>query len=364
MENNVSPVKQNISNLEIHYNRRRHLLSSLGITPVLLEGKKILEFGPGSGHNSTYLASLKPKIFELFDGNITGVNDVKSILEPFSDIDIKIHHSFFEDFKSQADFDLVWAEGCVPHQKEPLLIAKHISSYLKPGGVVVFSLISGISYLSEIMRRIFQYQCFKNKNYSLNKKLSLIKPFISNHLKNLNNMSRYHDDWIIDNLLQPLYLTKLFSIPDAIHLLKNSHNILMSLPKFVQDWRWYKDVISDDTGVNEKALNSYYKSNLNFIDYRLSDFSHSYDFGLELENIGLKCWNLMCKIETGDEKAFDVFNNTIIDLIKIIEPFSKETANSLVSSLNSINSPNLKPNDDSFGKWWGRGQQYASFVSK
>ena len=177
-------------------------------------------------------------------------------------------------------------------------------------------------------------------------------------------MSRYHDDWIIDSLLQPLYLTKLFSIPDAINLLKDSHIILMTLPKFVQDWRWYKDVISDDTGVNEKVLNSYYKSNLNFIDYRLSDISHSYDFGLELENIGLNCWNLMCKIETGDEKAFDVFNNKIINLIKLIEPYSKETTNSLISSLSSINSPNLKPADDPFAEWWGRGQQYASFVSK
>ena len=66
-ENNVSPVKQDISNLESHYNRRSHLLSSLGLTPILLEGKNILEFGPGSGHNSIYLASLKPKSFELVE---------------------------------------------------------------------------------------------------------------------------------------------------------------------------------------------------------------------------------------------------------------------------------------------------------
>ena len=363
-KNGVSPVAQDISNLKMHYNRRKNLLSTLGVTPIFLEGKSILEFGPGSGHNSIFLASLKPKRFELVEGNSKGINDTKVMLEPFVDINIKLHYSFFEDFKITKKFDLVWAEGCVPHQTEPLLIAKHISSYTKQGGVVVFSFNTGISYLSEIMRRIFTYQCFKNKNYSFTEKLNLIKPFISNHLKNLKSMSRYYDDWIIDSLLQPLNLTKLFTIPDAIHLLKDTHNILLTSPKFVQDWRWYKDMIHDDPKTNEMTLNSYYKSNLNLLDFRFCDYTHSYEFGVKLENIGLKCWKLMCQIENGDEAMLPVFNNTIKDLIKIVKPYSQETVKSLLGSMDLINKPNLNSINDSFAQWWGRGQQYASFICK
>jgi len=363
-EHGVSPIRQDISDLKAHYSRRRNLLSSIGLIPVFLEGKAIIEFGPGSGHNTVYLASLNPRRLDLVEGNSKGINDSKSVLTPFLKQDIRFHHCFFEDFKISDKFDLVWAEGCVPHQANPLSIAKHISSYTKPGGIVVFTFASGISYLSEVMRRIFNYKCFRNSKYSLNEKLNIIKPYMSNHLKNLRNMSRYYDDWIIDNLLQPLNLTRLFTIPDAINLLKSTHNILLTSPKFVQDWRWYKDIANENSEINEITLDSYYKSNLNLLDYRYSGFIHSYEFGIELEKIGLECWDLMCKIESGEDSMLDVFYEKIRALLKMIKSYSPETVKSLEASLKAIIKPELNIYDNEFASWWGRGQQYASFIRK
>ena len=58
--NNISPVSQDISDLNKHFQRRNSLFRSLGILPSLVKGIKVLEFGPGSGHNALYTASLFP----------------------------------------------------------------------------------------------------------------------------------------------------------------------------------------------------------------------------------------------------------------------------------------------------------------
>lgn len=52
IENNISPVKQNISNLAVHIKRREKLYRQLGIPTQLFGNSKILEIGPGSGYNT------------------------------------------------------------------------------------------------------------------------------------------------------------------------------------------------------------------------------------------------------------------------------------------------------------------------
>lgn len=51
-EKGISPVKQDISNLRMHYAKREKLYRQLGIPCMSFEGKKILEVGPGSGYNT------------------------------------------------------------------------------------------------------------------------------------------------------------------------------------------------------------------------------------------------------------------------------------------------------------------------
>lgn len=51
-EHNISPVKQDLSNIKAHYAKREKLYRQLGMPPIAFEGKKILEVGPGSGYNT------------------------------------------------------------------------------------------------------------------------------------------------------------------------------------------------------------------------------------------------------------------------------------------------------------------------
>ena len=48
---------------------RAYLFFSLGIVPTFLEGKRILEFGPGTGENAGFTDSLKPSRYVLVDGS-------------------------------------------------------------------------------------------------------------------------------------------------------------------------------------------------------------------------------------------------------------------------------------------------------
>lgn len=54
-EKNISPVKQDISDLQLHCRRREKLYRQLGLPFCLFKDKNILEVGPGSGYNTLVL---------------------------------------------------------------------------------------------------------------------------------------------------------------------------------------------------------------------------------------------------------------------------------------------------------------------
>jgi len=66
-KNDWIPTRQDISNLEEHFSKRKSLLQQLGIVTKHIENSEILEIGPGSGENAIFTASLKPKRYVLMD---------------------------------------------------------------------------------------------------------------------------------------------------------------------------------------------------------------------------------------------------------------------------------------------------------
>jgi SAM-dependent methyltransferase len=363
-EHNISPVSQDISNLRMHFQRRDVLLRSLGIPSVLVRDATILEFGPGSGHNATYIASLEPSKYHLVDGNLKGVKDTKDLISEYKIDDLNIIHSLFLEYQSDSFFDIVWAEGCIPHQNDPVKILRHLSSFTTKEGIFVASMNNGISYLSEMIRRIASF-IHLNDDDPFQVKLDTIRPLLKGHLDNLKGMSRPVDDWIVDSILQPLHKSKLFSIPDAIEALKDNYDVYSTSPKFISDWRWYKEVIGNNKEFNQSALNYYYKNNLNLIDYRYEFNSHSAEFGKKLEICCSEMWDIMCLIQNGDSLQFNIFLEKLNDVSKLIKKKTPKTSEAIVESLHWLEcgAPITKELEH-FSKWWGRGQQYVSFIKK
>src|SRR5580692_434148 len=68
--------------------------------------------------------------------------------------DTNVVHSYVEDFATDERFDLVLAEGLIPFQNDPLGFARHIASFVRPGGVLVVTCVDSASAIGEIGRRL------------------------------------------------------------------------------------------------------------------------------------------------------------------------------------------------------------------
>jgi SAM-dependent methyltransferase len=361
IEHNISPVSQDISNLQLHFQRRESLYRSLGIVPTFISGRSVLEFGPGSGHNALYTASLLPHTYDLVDANPKGVEETRERLRGFGNKNITVTQSLFENFQTDRQFDLVWAEGCIPLQDDPLTLLKHVASFVNPGGVLCVSINNGVSYLSETIRRLFRDRYFSTDK-DISEQLEDIKPYISDHLSNLKGMSRPVDDWLLDSIIQPLKDRKLLSIPDVIGSIGHCFEAYNTSPKFLVDWRWYKEVIGTSRLFNEIALERYYQSNLNLLDYRFEFEDHSVAFGEKLEILGNEVWVLMCRIENGEKTAWtDVFH-VLAELASLVRPRAEITSDTILEAVELLNSGDRGRATRLVPSWWGRGQQYLTLI--
>jgi SAM-dependent methyltransferase len=363
-ENNISPVSQNIEDLEKHFQRRDSLLRSLGILPGFVEGMEIIEFGPGSGHNAFYTASLSPQKYFLVDGNPLGIKQTRERLSRINLENCQVFNSLFLDYPANETFDIVWAEGCIPHQSDPISILKHLSLFVKPDGAFVFTTINSISYLSETIRRLIFNVCLP-ADQSVESALEKLRPLLSSHLSQLKGMSRPIDDWILDNIIHPLQNGQLLSIPDVIEGLQDRFDFYGSSPRFITDWRWYKEIIGRDRGFNQNSLDCYYQNNLNLIDYRYCFPPHSVEFGKNLEEICDRSWKLMCQIQQGDSSKWQSLFDLMDDISSSVRPLSPETANAIDEASQWLRDGAPSQRElHHFPQWWGRGQQYLSMIRK
>jgi SAM-dependent methyltransferase len=361
--NNISPVSQDISDLDKHFQRRESLFFSLGLVPIFIKGKDVLEFGPGSGHNAIYTASLSPKEYELIDGNMKGVQETRDRLAVFTRTRIKVHYALFDEFKSKKKYDLVWAEGCLPHQSRPLPLLEHVASFVKNGGLLCVSTNNGISYLSETLRRLFRDRFFSPTG-DVHEQANQLTPYLQPHLQHLHGMSRPVEDWILDSIVQPLQDRRLLSIPQVISCLNDAYDVFGSSPRFLTDWRWYKEIVGDNRRFNELALANYYQNNLNLLDYRFVFPKHTAAFGEKLEELGSQSWDLMCKIELGEEAAWQDFFKLMQELCSHIDKQAPVTTGALREAVNLLKSGHPDMELREFSQWWGRGQQYISLIKK
>src|SRR5262245_13471473 len=81
-QHGISPVRQDISDLPAHFARRAALYRSLGLAPMAIEGRAVLEVGPGSGENARYTLSLRPQVYVASEPNVTARNVLRELPGP------------------------------------------------------------------------------------------------------------------------------------------------------------------------------------------------------------------------------------------------------------------------------------------
>lgn len=91
---------------------------------------KLLELGLGHGYSA--------KVFSKVFGNYTVLDGDEEIINSFTkknkELQIKIIHTFFEDFEAPETYDVIVAGFVLEHVDDPLLVLKKYKKMVKSGG--------------------------------------------------------------------------------------------------------------------------------------------------------------------------------------------------------------------------------------
>jgi len=364
VSNDISPVHQDISDLARHFDRRSALYRSLGIAPLAVTGRRILEFGPGSGHNALHTVSFEPAYYVLVDANPRGVRETRAMLAAASRAtEIVVVESLVEDFTSSEPFDLVLAENLIPFQRDPAAFANAMAAFVSAQGLIVLTCVDSVSHLSEIARRLIAAR-IAPAGLPLAERVAALRPVFASHAATLDGMSRSLDHWIMDNITQPL-VGKTFSIPDALAALGDRFDVFGASPDFVTDWRWYKSLYGERRQFNARTTDAYYANVINFLDYRSEFPPHDPETGRDIATACDAIYAAMQGLESNPGGSLDRIVDQFARLGTLVAPIAPATAASIDELLSILNAPpGSAPQTPAFDSFFGRGTQYLSFVRR
>ena len=370
IEEKISPVHQDISDLNKHFEIRESLYFLLGLVPISFKGKDVLEIAPGSGHNSIYIASLFPRTYHLVEPNPLGCKDISVI---FGGLSIKhtkpkLFPQVLEDFTSKKRYDIVicegWLGGFLEYEKKLL---RKLSEFVKKGGVMVKTFLPPIGAMSTFLRRLLGSRLVCSED-SLQKKTEVLCEAFSPHLNTMSSMSRSHNHWIQDSILNPYFCVAINTPRICSEIIGDQFAIYQSVPRFAKEWRWYKSLHGKERNFTENFLLEYDAHSHCLIDYRANEFKRSTKKNYELQGL---CYDF-AKITTKNEKlGYKAYIKNVDPLLsKIIGNIGSDLGLNVKKALSEVSillqqkeiNVSQVANMSDFSFLFGREQCYLSFL--
>ena len=364
----ISPVRRDLSDLEALFKMREGLFRQLGILPQLVREKRVMEVGPGSGCHSLYTASLGPSDLTLVEANPTGIAHIHQLFADYPQFQrpLRVVPMRIEDYDTSDRFDLVLCEGMLFGLPDPVFTLKHLARFVAPGGLLVITCVDAVSYFSETLRRLFA-EMVVVPHAPLAENVSRLLPIFSPHLATLEGMNRSHEDWIIDNLINPAATAGFFPIPTAVSGLQESFDVYSASPLFFHDWRWYKTLGSGGQGTNEMVVEQYWQTVHNFLDYRVVHLPRSATANRDLVQLAEGIQGKIRDYGRMPEILWDI-RRLLGGLIAHVKSFSNEAALALMEVEGLLEreplSPSLLATCRHFAPLFGRGQQHLSLTRR
>src|SRR4030095_16788578 len=133
--------------------------------------------------------------------------------------------------------------------------------------------------------------------------------------------------------------------------------VLGSSPRFLIDWRWYKNIFGRQSTDNSFALNSYYEQGLNLVDWRVALAPMPRDVVRSVERIAQAIYDGIFARERRQARFSDrQVVSRMKPLAKILRKYSPTTAGSAESFIEYIESGRRRERRlREFREWWGRG---------
>lgn len=362
----ISPVNQDLSDLGRHLERRESLYLSLGVVPAFVTGRSVIEFGPGSGHNSIYTSTLRPRRYILVDGNPSGLRGTRDVLDRFAPEPeaCVLVESLIEAYASDERFDLVLCEGTIPTQMDPSAFCRRVAGFTAEGGILIVTTQGSATSLGELLRRVVAAQLV-SRTASVSDQLAVLTPYFAPHTATMLGMSRSVEDWVLDNIIQP-FVGNLYSPAQAIDDLRtDGFQVYNASPKFFTVWRWYKRLVGADRDIGPTVQSEYFANLLNLMDYRLEGGAkHSADVGEHISVLADTFYKTLTRVEIENASYGPVFEQ-LREIADAIRPVSSTTAASIDEALavcDAARDGSELPHTPAFTSFFGHGQQYLSFV--
>jgi hypothetical protein len=307
-ENSISPVRQEIGDLSLFFERRSSLYRHLGLIGSSIRGKGVVEVGPGSGHNSLFVASLMPEKYTLVEPNQTGRDGIKDLYQQFAQKGVQfsapeVVPEKLEDFAPRNSFDIAICEGWLGVSKHERQMMQKLGELVAEGGVLVTTLASAIGSLPNAMRRVLAYMLTRQQDNFESKTNILVEAF-SSHLNTLENMTRPHEDWVQDCMLNPGFMTISVTPEMFVHDLGDKFSLYNSYPNLYTNWQWYKSLHGEGADFNRLFMDQYWTLSHNFIDaskvYPVRDARDN----IELERLSFSLLDFIIKLEDSNDLSY------------------------------------------------------------
>lgn len=358
-KHSVIPTKLEITDQEKFFKQRDFLFETLGIPKHFLRGSKFLELGPGTGQKAVHLLSLDPALYVAVDNNYASINATRKVIAESGFIGAsKIIDSDFLNFVDTENYDLVIAELVVPTQNDPLLFLNKLSTFLAPGGVLIFTCMDPISLLSETLRSaiVKNLQLIDN---NVQRSAARIVTFFEQDLNLLHGMNRKRTDWAIDQMIKPP-VGSLLDLPSALDSLANVAEFHGSSPRFTEDFRWYKSLEVSEVSISKVAIANYWKKCHNFLDFRTLCPEVAPNDNKLLFQLSGDIYSAVHEGTWGQDSR-EIVESRCREILKLVSANCQLTSASLESFLSYWHSGEAEKLRD-FRPWWGRGTQYVSVI--
>jgi 2-polyprenyl-3-methyl-5-hydroxy-6-metoxy-1,4-benzoquinol methylase len=367
----IIPVRQDISKLDLHIARRRALYEQLGLPAIAFRGAQVIEFGPGTGDNAIAVAAWHPARQVLVDGNPASLRAIRDkIAAGLLPETSELREADITALDDPARYDIVLCEGVIPGQADAAGFLRKVAGFAAACGVAVITTMPALGCLAEICRRLVK-PVFARRTPDFERLKTDLAAFFKPDLASLTGMSRLPEDWVLDNILHPWPANAFFSLPEAVDALAPSFEVLgTGSPQFMRDFRWYKSIPFSDLTRSDLAKSAYWAHPEIPLDYRVDRPASPGDpaLGQSLERDCTRLFLLQREIWEQDEidripeflAALEQVNETILR----ISPLTSDSVIDFCRGMTRLLEGADAPDFGRFTPWFGRGQQYVSFIRR
>lgn len=366
----ISPVKQDISDLEMHYQRRKKLYKQCGIPTIAFRNAQILEVGAGGGYNTLAFFHWESGHVDLVEANPWGRKDMEKLFEQLqiSKDKYDVFPCKIEEYQTKKKYDFIIAEGFVQNLYNQREVIGKLQELIAKDGVIVITCTDAVCYYVELMKRLVG--CVLTADMvEYQQKVEYLAEIFEPQLAQLKGVSRSAKEWVQDQILDTPNVNGMeLSLWQAINYFSEDFDVLGCSPRMFTDYSWYKDIWYDD---KKSYKEQFLQKRMSLLLANMPEVTVS----IEESNLLTQHFDYIKKMEVEYESTFNMkcVNKIIEEMDSMRELVEKKLDENFMRIFLEIREVLLcilekksvkMENYPNFFSAFGRTQQYISFVKK